>query len=193
MSTENHYVRTLSFLWDRPLNLVNDHVLVDNAGVIIASRDYHIFAADARYIPLVVMNGDVPKGIHWNGRLYYIRQMCEHIEAWRDQGVISQYQMDVLGYMINMLIYKKMAWDLNFHFPCVYMPNVSRTSLQSANIVTFLDQFPSDPYLISLDSETVTTSGMTSFLSGEIADDDMYDWEMLNEAINSALVIDLTE
>jgi len=178
-------VRSDSFWWDEPLTLINNNTLYDNMGHIVASADYHIFPAGRRYIPLIIRNRDnIATGVHFDGRVYYLHEMCRHIDFWYERGVVTLAQRDMIGEILRILVHKELAWDLSYFWPNVYMPHVSQTRLQSSNLGTFLDQFPSDPYIIDLvgDSETVETDALTSLGTFD-ADMDHFDWEDLNEAI----------
>ena len=177
-------VRSDSFWWDDALTFINDITLVDNMGHIVASADYHIFPAERRCIPTVVHGRDgIATGIHLGGKVYYLNTMALHLDYWYEKCVINGRQHDWFSDIIRLLVEYNLAWDLTYFWPNTYMPHVSATQLQCANIGTFLDQFPSDPYVIALDSETVETFAMTS-LGSISAELDRFDWEDLNEAID---------
>lgn len=183
---ENHIVRSESFWWQDPVTMLNDYTVGDNGQFIVASVDHAMFNAETCWLPYIVedRNGE-PDGIYVQGRVYWLRQMCDMIEGWADKGLITLYQMDVLGELIKFLIHAKMGWDLNYHFPCLYVPQVSEERLQIANIKTFVTQFPSDPYSVILDgSESVETFALTSVLSFDM-DMEVFDWETLNDSLNS--------
>lgn len=183
-NTQFRIVRSDSFWWDEPLVFVNNNTLYDNMGHIMASADYHIFPADRRYIPLIVKDHlGVPKGIHFNGRVYWLHIVCDHIDWWYNGGVITLTQRDLIGDILRFLVHEDLAWDLSYFWPNVFMPYVSNNRLQSCNLGTFLDQFPSDPYIIDLvnDSETVETDALTSLASFD-CDSDNFDWEGLNDS-----------
>lgn len=184
-ATPFRIVRTQSFWDDDFITLVNDSTLYDNNGNIMASRDYHIFPEASRYIPLIIKDDDdVPKGIHFDGRVYWISVVCDHIEHWYDVGAITLDQRNLIGDILAILCHENLAWDLNYFWPNVYMPYICRTRLQSCNLGTFLDQFPSDPYVIDLvgDSETIDTDPLTSLGDFQF-DMETFDWEHLNDVI----------
>lgn len=182
-----HYniVRSDSFWWDDALTLVNDNTLYDNMGNIVASADLSIFPAERRYIPIIVRDREGnAKGVHFDGRVYWASTIAEHLDHWHLRGIITLNQRDCLGDIVSCLLYKELAWDLAYFWPNIYMPHVSQERLQSSNLGSFLDQFPSDPYVIELiaDSETVETEAMTS-LNSFTLEVEGFDWENLNEAI----------
>jgi hypothetical protein len=180
----HHFVRTQSFFSLDSLVLYDDSTLYDNVGHLIATKHFHFLDRNAMWIPMIEFDGDEPLGIVMGGRIYYIRYMCEHIEQWETSGLINEDQKQDLGAIINQLIYGKMGWDLNYHFPNTYMPQVSQTRLQSGNVAMFVDQFPSDPYSIIIDgTDSVTTCSVMSDSSWDGNDDVHFDWENLNDEI----------
>ena len=179
-----HIVRSNSFFWDEPLQDLNEDTVVDNGGFIIASKDHGIFTnPDTTWVPYVITNGEIENsGIAVNGRVYWARSMCDCVETWVDLEVIRYDDGTVFSHLLWMLFEGGYAWDLNYHFPTLYLPLVSIEGLQSANIMSFVTQFPSDPYIEEIvgTSESVLTADLTteSSLIDILA---VFPWERFNE------------
>ena len=178
MDSRDHIIRTNSF-FDGQVFFDDDYRLYDNCGNIIANKIAFEVPMEARWSPDVVEddNGDI-LGIHLGGRVYYIHIIAEIIRHWETRGVITDEQVWVFVDLMRSLVHEDLYWDLNYHFPAYYFPVAERNGLQSTNVWGFLRQFPSDPYVIALDSETVDTE--TTMTDDE---DGMNDWEMLLDAI----------
>ena len=161
-----HIVRSNSFYWDEPLQDLNEDTVVDNGGFIIASKDHGIFENPATtWVPYVVTDDEgEPKGIAVNGRVYWARSMCDCVQTWIDLEVVRYNDCTIFLDLITMLFEGTYAWDLNYHFPTLYLPLVAIEGLQSANILSFVTQFPSDPYIeeIVATSESVLTADLTN-------------------------------
>lgn len=180
-----HIVRTNSFFWAEPLQSLNEDTVVDNGGFIIASKTWSLFE-DPRttWVPNVITRDSFESsGISVNGRVYWMRSMCECVQNWVDMHVLEPHMIPVYVQLIHMLFRGGYAWSLDYHFPTLYIPLVSVNGLQSANIMSFVTQFPSDPHIeeIIVGSESVTATNLTS--ESSVFSDIMvtFAWENLND------------
>lgn len=179
-----HIVRTNSFFWDEPLQDLNEDTVVDNGGFVIASKVWSLFEnPETTWVPLITDNGDLSSaGICLNGRVYWVRTICDCVQNWFDLDILEPYLAPVYVELIRMLVMGGYAWDLNYHFPALYLPLVGIDGLQSANIMSFVSQFPSDPHIEEIidTSETVNTWDLTTeaSLGGILM---TFSWENMND------------
>ena len=177
MDSRNHIVRTNSF-FSLPALRHDATRVYDNANNIIANKVAFEIPYEDRWYPTVRMEGESPRAIELCGRVYYLNIIAQHLMHWNRRGVITDEQMQVIVRLVQYLVHEReLYWDLNFHFPAYFFPAYTTTGLQSTNIWGFITQFPSDPFVVALDSDTVETDPLTDIEDG----DEMEPWEMLLE------------
>lgn len=180
MDPRTHIIRTNSFFEDPALSH-NATRVYDNANNIIANKVAFEIDYEHRWQPIIVKEGDTPKAIQLCGRVYYLNIIAQFLMFWRRHNIVDDDQLDVIVRLVQYLVHEEeLYWDLNFHFPGYYYPAASQTELQSVNIWGFITQFPSDPYVVTIDSDTVETDPLTEEPD---TDDEMEPWEMLLDSL----------
>ena len=184
MSEYRHIVRTNSFFWDDPLQDLDENTVVDNGGFVIASKQHSLFEnPEDTWVPYVINNGHVlSSGVSVNGRVYWFRSMAETVQTWVELNIIERWMACAHIQLMAMLFAGSYAWDLNYHFPCLYLPLVSVNSVQSANVMSFVTQFPSDPHVEEIIATSESVHTVNSTFSSDMSDILLtFAWERLDD------------
>jgi len=184
MSEYRHIVRTNSFFWDDPLQDLDENTVVDNGGFVIASKQHSLFEnPEDTWVPYVINNGHVlSSGVSVNGRVYWFRSMAETVQTWVELNIIERWMACAHIQLMAMLFAGSYAWDLNYHFPCLYLPLVSVNSVQSANVMSFVTQFPSYPHVEEIIATSESVHTVNSTFSSDMSDILLtFAWERLDD------------
>lgn len=171
----DHTIRTESFWWSQPFTLHNHNTMVDNVGNLVATADHQLIPVAERWIPVVIRHPDgTPRGVHYNGRVFWMSTVCQCIDTWLDRGIITLDRHIFIGNILRTICWDNLAWDLTYHWPNVYLPMVNNEVLQAANVCGFLLQFPSDPYVFDLINDSVS---LNTFDDISLSDLSQEEWE----------------
>jgi len=112
-----------------------------------------------RWNPFILNNveeGDESYKCVIGNRVFYLKTICDCIDEWHEQDIITENERNVLGDIIRAVFFNGFYFNENFFFPNVY--DRDHRVMFSGNIQGFIAQFPSDPFIIDLlDSITVET------------------------------------
>ena len=118
--------------------------LLDNEAHIIAAMDMAVIPDHDRWIPYKYDPLVEGRGIIWGGRVYWMATMCDELGSWKRRGFLDDYGESVFIDLMSYLFLDVYAWDMTYCFPCV--KNEARGGLDTGSIISFLEQFDSDPF-----------------------------------------------
>lgn len=118
--------------------------LLDNEAHIIAAMDMAVIPDHDRWIPYKYDPLTQGRGIIWGGRVYWMSVICDELGSWQRRGFLDDFGESVFVELMQALYLDVYAWDKSYCFPCV--ANETRGALDTGSIISFLMQFPSDPF-----------------------------------------------
>ena len=147
------------------INRVGNH-LVDNEGLIIATKDFAAIPPTRLWLPMKLRERDgTPRAVICNNRVYWLHVVCDDIGTWSEWLDDFEWRSDIFVDIMAALYDEEWAWNLDYEFPCLGCP--FSHGLECGNMEAFLMQFASDPFEPEVidDSSTVGTFSLTTIPS----------------------------
>ena len=170
----------------RPAITARNGHLSDNIGHIFASMDMEVVPGTVRWIPYKT-DSIIPddRAIVWNGRVYWMRTLCDELGSWKRRGFFDDYMESTFIDLLSYLFLDVYAWDMEYCFPCV--KNETSGRLDTGSIISFLEQFESDPHEPEVidGSHSIATWSLSDMTPGWLDEpvDSNFLWEYDMEAI----------
>ena len=164
----------------RPAITARNGYLSDNIGHMCASKDVMVVPAETRWIPYKMDGITVEdRAIVWNGRVYWMETLCTELGSWKRRGFFDDRMESTFIDLLSYLFLDVYGWNTEYCFPCV--KNETSGALDTGSIISFLEQFESDPHEPEVieGSHTIDTWSLSDMTSGWLDEpvDTTFLWE----------------